>query len=52
MIKGDETKYLKCVKNEEVPEILNNFHGVSGHDGINSTFRSIANEFYWKKDVK
>ena len=55
MIKGDETKYLKCVKNDEVPEILNNFHDVSGHDGINSTFHSITNEFYWKgmsSDVK
>ena len=48
MKKVDETKFVKCAKKDEVPEILNTFHDLSGHDGINSTFRSIANEFYWK----
>ena len=55
MKKANETKFLKCAKKDEVPEILNTFHDVSGHDGINSTYRNIANEFYWKgmsTDVK
>ena len=36
---------LKCPKINEIPELLRKIHDVSGHDGINSTFRTISKEY-------
>ena len=39
---------LKCPKIDEVPQLLRQFHDLSGHDGINATFHSNLSEYYWK----
>ena len=48
-------KLLECPKKHELPEIMGKFHDISGHDGINSTYTTISNKYYWKgisQDVK
>ena len=39
---------LKCPKIDEIARLLRQFHDLSGHGGINATFRSFSSQYYWK----
>ena len=51
----ETVKLLQCPTKNEIPELLKKYHDVSGHDGINTTYKIISREYYWKgmsQDVK
>ena len=41
-------KLLESPMKHELPETMRRFHDVSGHDGINATYTTISNKYYWK----